>query len=146
MCIIDESYFGSQKSWRYVKRPAINWDPITKDEYNEALYEVTYYAYLKRIIKNTSCQGEMDTLNLRRYTRDFPPQSGIGGYDRMDTYTGCFEYETIGVVDNNPEGYVKMFMVWHNVEWTAIKEGVTTHGKDSVFLEAGGLDTLAVYY
>lgn len=145
---IDESYFEGEYwyNWTYCARPEVSSYAMKKDEYNEALFEVTYYAYLKSIVKNINCMDDTDTLLLRQFNKDFILPINRGGYDYSYTFTGCYDHETNGGVDGSPEGYFRTYMGWHNAEWTAIKEGVVTHGKDSVFLEAGSLGTLPVYY
>ena len=144
--IIDESYFGGTYGvdWSYLARPAINWNPINKDQYNEALYEIVYYAYLKQIIKNINCEGATDTLIYHAWTPQFP--GGPGAYDYISYFSGCYNYETSGSFDGNPEGYTRHYMGWHKVEWEARKPSGITQGVDSIWIDKGQTGTMEVLY
>ncbi len=136
---IDESYFGLQGEgfdFSYLARPAINWDPIIKDQYNEARYEITFYAHYYLKIKNLHCEGSTDTLVYHAWTPDFP--GGGGAYDYTTTRPGCVNFQF--------EDPARVYMGWQKVEWEARKSSGITYGKDSIYLEQGEIGTIEINY
>ena len=141
--MIDESYFGPVDTWEYLKRPAINWDPIEKDQYNEARYEITYYAYLRDEIKNVNCQGATDSLFLHRKYLNL--QFGSKVYDGKVVHPGCYEYYTTSI-DGAPTGYRVVFMGTHIYNYEVHRGGVVSFGSDTVKLGKGEYGTIKAYY
>lgn len=135
---IDETYFDGTYGvdWSYLARPEVSSYAMKKDQYNEALYEIVYYAYLKQNYKNTNCEGATDTLIYHAWTPQFP--GGPGAYDFVATRTGC-----VNVIDNSPP---RVYMGWHKKEWECRRPSGITHGEDSIWIDKGQTGTLEVLY
>ena len=141
--IKDEILGVSGFDFAYLKRPYMSSYFIKKDQYNEARYEITYYAYLKQITKNVNCEGSNDTLIYHCWSdkKVYGPRY----YNYTKTPTGCYEYTT-GSHPDWPPGYALVHMGWHWVEWEAHRTSGITYGRDSVFIDKNGLGTLEVLY
>jgi hypothetical protein len=133
---IDDSYFGDYLDWTYLTLPKVSSYAMKKDQYNEALYEITYYAYLKQNYKNTNCEGTTDTLIYHAWTPQFP--GGGGAYNFIATRTGC-----VNIVDSSP---ARVYMGWHKKEWECRRPSGITHGVDSIWLDQGQLGTMELLY
>ncbi len=140
---IDESYFGDYANWEYLVRPAINWNPITKDQYNEARYEIVFYAYLREVFKNTHCEGGGDTIYVH-----YEPSlvTGTAGVIRNFKYGGCSEHSTGGGWGGAPIGYVPVFMGKNRYTYDIHRLSGITYGKDSIYLEQGEIGTIEINY
>jgi hypothetical protein len=143
---IDESYFSGTYGvdWSYLARPEVSSYVMKKDQYNEALYEVIYYAYLKEITKNTNCEGATDTLIYHAWTPQFP--GGPGAYNYTKKGLGCYNFESMSIVDNNPPGYARVYMGWQKIEWVCRRPSGITHGVDSIWLDQGQTGTMELLY
>ncbi len=140
---INENYFGDYANWEYLARPAINWDPITKDQYNEARYEIVFYAYLKEHIKNVNCEGSLDSLYYHGWYKEI--SNGTKSYNNVINKTGCYEYQT-GNTSGNPPGYRTVFMGTHIYEYKVVRPSGVTYKKDSIYLEKGEFGEINALY
>jgi hypothetical protein len=143
---IDESVFGGTygKDWSYLARPEVSSYAMKKDQYNEALYEITYYAYLKEIYKNVNCQGAYDTLFVNYKSAI----ENSGEYVRDIIWPGCNILTTSDDTGNPnaPQGYYAVLMGKKIYHYEIHHPSGITYGVDSVYLEAGELKTFELNY
>lgn len=140
---IDESYFGSQKDWRYCARPEVSSYAMKKDEYNEALYEIVYLGYLQERFVNENCEGPTDSVFIKLLPTVLEP----GGLIRKFTLTGCFDRKTEGGHSGNPPGYFKIEMGLIVYEYRIKREGEDViYGKDSVYVEPFVLNEIEIKF
>jgi hypothetical protein len=144
--VIEESYFSGTYGvdWTYISRPNPFNRPIKVNQYNEALYEVVYYAYLKEIYKNVNCEGIYDTLFVNYKSA----LENSGEYVRDIVWTGC---NTLTTSDNTgnpyaPQGYYAVPMGKKIYNYEIHRPSGITYGKDSIYLDAGELKTFELNY
>ncbi|MCO5269902.1 MAG: hypothetical protein M9897_13520 [Brumimicrobium sp.] len=141
--IKDEILGVSGFDFAYLKRPYMSSYFIKKDQYNEARYEITYFAYLRDEIKNVNCQGATDSLFLHRKYLEL--QYGSKVYDGKVVHPGCYEYYTTSI-DGAPTGYRVVFMGTHIYNYEVHRGGVVSFGSDTVKLGKGEYGTIKAYY
>jgi hypothetical protein len=74
------------------------------------------------------------------------PISGGGAYNYTKKGLGCYNFESMSTVDNNPPGYARVYMGWHKIEWECRRPSGITHGVDSIWLDQGQLGTMELLY
>ncbi len=143
---INEGYFGTQGEgfdFSYLARPVVSSYAIKKDQYNEARYEITFYAYLREVFKNTHCEGIEDTIYIH-----YEPSlvTGTAGVIRDFKLGGCEEHSTGGGWGGAPQGYVPVFMGKNKYTYEVHRSSGITYGKDSIYLEQQEMGIIEINY